>query len=369
MRTRVEADREYWSRTLTAGGVTTVPRWAAEPAPGTAWHGTPVPGTDEHEIPVPDDLTAALRALAAHRDLPVGTLLLAAHLKVLAVLSGEPEVVTGHSTGRSAEPLPCRTSVPAGSWHTLLTAARSAETEVLTHQDFPVEKLRRELGLTEPPYEIVSGPLEADADHADAGALHVRWTDRDGRLTLRLRHRTDVLDTAAAARLGGYHLTALRLMTADPDADHTRQSLLSAEERLEQLDTMAGPHRTLPDARAHELFEQRVRAHPQAVAAVHGQEEWTYDELNRRANRLARALLARGLGREGVVAVVTERTLDWPAAMLAVFKAGGVYLPIEPHFPAGRIAATLSRAGCRLHRRDARRGPLPAPHRGPHVGS
>ena len=74
----------------------------------------------------------------------------------------------------------------------------------------------------------------------------------------------------------------------------------------------------------------------------------TYRELNGRANRLARALLARGMGGEGVVAVVTERNLDWLAAVLAIFKAGGVYLPIEPHFPADRIAAMLSRAGCRL---------------------
>src|SRR5207342_3274557 len=55
-----------------------------------------------------------------------------------------------------------------------------------------------------------------------------------------------------------------------------------------------------------------------------------------------------GLRREGIVGVVTERNLDWMAAVLAIFKAGGVYLPIEPHFPAGRIAATLSRAGCEL---------------------
>ncbi len=59
-------------------------------------------------------------------------------------------------------------------------------------------------------------------------------------------------------------------------------------------------------------------------------------------------MLARGLRREGVVAVVTERNLDWMAAVLAIFKAGGVYLPIEPHFPADRIAITLSRAGCEL---------------------
>ena len=98
----------------------------------------------------------------------------------------------------------------------------------------------------------------------------------------------------------------------------------------------------------HELFEQRVRAHPDAIAAIRGDRQWTYAELNARANRLARALLARGLRREGVVAVVTERNLDWMAAVLAIFKAGGVYLPIEPHFPADRIARTLSRAGCEL---------------------
>ncbi len=79
-----------------------------------------------------------------------------------------------------------------------------------------------------------------------------------------------------------------------------------------------------------------------------GERSWTYGQLNARANQLGRALLARGLRREGVVAVATERTLDWMAAVIAIFKAGGVYLPIEPHLPAERIAATLSRAECRL---------------------
>ena len=113
-----------------------------------------------------------------------------------------------------------------------------------------------------------------------------------------------------------------------------------------QLEGLAGPRRELPDLRVHELFEQQVQAHPDAVAAVQGARQWTYRELNGRANRLARALLARGLGREAVVAVVTERNLDWLAAVLAVFKAGGVYLPIEPHFPADRVAAMLD--PCRL---------------------
>src|SRR6266496_1319234 len=111
---------------------------------------------------------------------------------------------------------------------------------------------------------------------------------------------------------------------------------------------LAGPSRKLPDRRVHEVFEDQARLRPDAIAAVHGSRQLTYGEVNARANRLAQALLARGLTREGVVGVVTERNLDWMTAVLAIFKAGGAYLPIEPHFPAERIARTLSRSGCRL---------------------
>ncbi|MFE9452188.1 amino acid adenylation domain-containing protein [Streptomyces sp. NPDC006739] len=338
MGTRVEAGREFWSRALTAGGITTVPRWTGEPVPGTA----------EHEVPAPDDLTEAVRELAERLEVPFTALLLAGHARVLASLSGEREVVTGYAAGARGGPLPCRLTIPPGTWRDLVSAARRAEADVLAHREFPVAELRRELGVAEPSYEVVFGPLGAVEPLLGEGVLDVRWSERDGRLTLRLGYRTDVLDAVSAARIAGYHLTALGLMTADVDAEHARQSLLSADEVREQLEGLAGPRRPLPDARAHELFEQRARACPRAVAAVHGERQWTYAELNGRANRLARALLARGLGPEDVVAVVTERRLDWLAATLAVFKAGGAYLPIEPHFPAGRIAATLSRAGCRL---------------------
>jgi amino acid adenylation domain-containing protein len=91
-----------------------------------------------------------------------------------------------------------------------------------------------------------------------------------------------------------------------------------------------------------------VRAQPDAVAAAHGDRHLTYGELNARANRLARALRDRGLTREGVVGVMTERNLDWLVAVLAVFKAGGAYLPIEPHFPPERIARMVSRSDCRI---------------------
>src|SRR5438094_611686 len=190
---------------------------------------------------------------------------------------------------------------------------------------------------------------------ARAGARHRRTRGEDSRRTRGggapaggRAGGAAQLDADGAARIAGYHLTALALIAADPDAEHTRQSLLSGEELHVQLHRLAGPRTKLPDCRVHDLFEERVRAHPDAIAAVHGDRQWTYRQLNGRANRLARALLARGLCREGVIAVVTERNLDWMAAVIAIFKAGGAYLPIEPHFPSDRIARTLSRAGCRL---------------------
>ncbi len=246
----------------------------------------------EHEARIPDELASALRRVARELGLSLSSVLLTAHAKVLEVLSGEHEMTSG-------------------SWREALLESARGEARLLSHK------------------------------------MSVDFLEHDN-LVLRLRYRTDLLDAERAARIAGYHLAALALIAGDPAAEHARQSLLSADELHFQLDSLAGPRRKLPNRRVHELFEERVRAHPDAVAAVHRDRQWTYLQLNGRANQLARALLARGLCREDVVAVVTERNLDWMAAVLAIFKAGGAYLPIEPHFPADRIATTLSRAGCRL---------------------
>src|SRR5947207_8988137 len=336
--TTADRGREFWRGVLLASGFTAVPRWTL----------VPVPGVGEHEARIPDELVAALRRLADELAASLSSVLLTAHAKVLAALSGEREVSTGYAAMEVRSPLLCRMTSESHSWRAMLLETNRAESELLSHKDFPVDDLRRELDLIKPLFETVFALTAGDgAELAEETVLRVGFVEHDG-LVLRLRYRTDVLDADCAARIAGYHVTALALIVADPDAEHARQSLLSAEELHFQINALGGPRRKLPDRRVHELFEERVRAHPDAIAAVHGNRQWTYRELNAHANRLARALLLRGLCREGVVAVVTERNLDWMAAVLAIFKAGGAYLPIEPHFPADRIARTLSRAGCRL---------------------
>jgi amino acid adenylation domain-containing protein len=336
--TATDTGRAFWVEVLSAGGSTTIPRWSLAPAAGTA----------ALEVTVADSTRVALRRLADRLAVPLGSVLLAAHVRVLSALSGEHEVVTGYVAGDGDRPLPCRISTDAGSWRALVRRTAAVEAGVLAHRHAPIEELRRELDTRGPSFETVFDPTGAGGDLPDGILLEVAPAHHGDRLAVRLRYRTDVLDADAAARFARYHRRALEQLAADPDAEPRQASLVSAEELRFQLEDLGGPHRALPDRPVHELIEERAAAQPDAVAVVCGNRQWTYAELNARANRLARAVLAHGVRREDVVAVVMERDLEWVAAVLAVYKSGGVYLPLEPHFPAGRIGKAISRAECRL---------------------
>ncbi|MFF9481593.1 amino acid adenylation domain-containing protein [Streptomyces sp. NPDC014733] len=331
-------DREYWRTVLTDAGHTAVPRWAP----------TPVPGIATHELALPAELMDRLDRWGGEHGVPRESILLAAHTRVLAALSGERQVTTGCTTAATGPALPCRLAATPVTWRELAQEAARVLTDLAAHRHCEIPRLAAELGLDTVPFEAEIDPYGHGGDPLGTSVLRLSVTRHGVGARLRTRHRTDALDAESAARIAGYHRTALTHFAADPEAPYGRLGLLSDSERRFQLDGLAGPHRPLPDRRFHELFEERVRTHPDAVAAVRGDRSLTYRELNDRANRLGHALLEQGLTREGVVAVVSERSLDWMAAVLAVFKAGGVYLPVEPHFPPDRIAAMLTRAGCAL---------------------
>ncbi|MET1035352.1 MAG: amino acid adenylation domain-containing protein [Arthrobacter sp.] len=334
-----EADRDFWRGMLAGGGLTAIPRWTLDPRPGL----------DEHREDIPDDLVRTLRRLADNLETSLDAVLLTAHAKVLATLAGEREVVTGYVAVRGRDPLPCRLTTEPVSWRALLASVGRLERDLRWHlenaeHEVPIDGIRRELGLSGPVFETVLDPWDALGEPAEGTVLRLALSHDASGTRLRLRYRTDALDAPAAARIAGYHVTALKAIAADPDAEHARVCLLAPEELRLQLEELAGPRRELPDLRVHEMFEQRTESDPEEVAAVHGDSRLTYRELNARANRLGRALLARGLDREAVVTVVMERNLDWMVTVLAIWKAGLAYLPLEPHFPPGRMATAISRA-------------------------
>src|SRR2546426_6121464 len=143
--TTAERGREFWRGVLLAGGFTALPRWTLEP----------VPGVGEHEATIPGELVAALRRLADELAVPLSSVLLTAHAKVLSVLSGEREVSTGYAAVDGSPPLPCRMTTEPHSWRGVLLETHRAEGELRAHAGFPVDDLRRELGLTKPLFETV----------------------------------------------------------------------------------------------------------------------------------------------------------------------------------------------------------------------
>ncbi|MDF2650784.1 MAG: hypothetical protein K0Q73_6589, partial [Paenibacillus sp.] len=98
----------------------------------------------------------------------------------------------------------------------------------------------------------------------------------------------------------------------------------------------------------HALFEKQAEITPDQTAIVCGDLSMTYRELNERANRLARVLKEKGVGKDRMVAIMTERSLEMPVGLLAILKAGGAYVPCDPEYPAERIRFLLEDSGAQL---------------------
>ncbi|MER7780677.1 amino acid adenylation domain-containing protein, partial [Streptomyces sp. NPDC096191] len=146
-----------------------------------------------------------------------------------------------------------------------------------------------------------------------------------------------------------------------PEGPLREIALLSGAEREQMLAGWNDTATRVSDTTLAQLFAEQVARDPGAVAVVCGDERLSYGELDERANRLAKVLVRRGVGPESVVAVMLERSVELVAGLLAVWKAGAAYLPVDPGYPSERLAFTLSdaRPSCVLTTR-AHAGELPA---------
>ncbi|WP_051806095.1 non-ribosomal peptide synthetase [Streptomyces sp. NRRL F-2747] len=348
---------------------------------------------------LPDELLRGLHRTALAERATLLTVVLAAFTALMSRYTGQDDVVLGSVFSGRTRPeienligffsntLVLRTSTEGDpTFRELLR--RTGETVMGAHfnQDLPFGTLVDELAPERDPSrnplfqtcftlqhaaaaEAEAGGLSAEPYPADPGTarfdLAVQLTEVPGQgLRLWAEYSTELFDTDRIERLFGHYARLLRAVTENPELRLSELPLLTDAEHEQLVRGWNDTARThgSEELCLHQLFESAADAHPDAVAVVYEGEALTYRELDERADRLARALRAQGVGPESVVGVLARRGPALPVAFLAVHKAGGGYLPLDPDHPAARWELLLEEAGARTAVTTADlAGELPAP--------
>ncbi|HKV40956.1 MAG TPA: amino acid adenylation domain-containing protein, partial [Blastocatellia bacterium] len=195
--------------------------------------------------------------------------------------------------------------------------------------------------LTASPVESHTGTSKFD--------LILSFADSEQGLTASFEYRRDLFDAGTIERMLGHLEVLLGALAAGFDGGIGSLPLLSEAETNQLLEEWNDTSAGYPADRCiHQMFEEQAALKPDRVAVVFEDEQLTYFELNRRANRLAHYLRGRGVGVETCVGLCVERSLAMAIALLGIMKAGGAYLPLDPDYPTERLAYMISDSGAAL---------------------
>ncbi|PPK71873.1 amino acid adenylation domain-containing protein/thioester reductase-like protein, partial [Methylobacter tundripaludum] len=323
--------------------------------------------------------TAGLRKLSRDADTTLFTTLLAAFQVLLARYSGQDDIVVGSPIANrnclETEPLigffvntlalradlsgnPSFSQVLAQVKHTTLLAQ--------DHQDLPFERLVEELqvernlsynpivqivfalqaakttGFALPGLEVSSFEFAEPSVRMDL-ELHL-WEQAEG-IVGGCSYAADLFDATTIARLMGHFYTLLDGIIADPERPILGLALLDESESRQILVDWNRTAADLPkDLCLHQLFEQQAAHTPDQAAVVFAGQSLSYRQLDRRANQLAHHLQSLGVVPDSLVGICVERSADMVVGILAIHKAGGAYLPLDPAYPPERLAYMLEDA-------------------------
>lgn len=364
-------DREFWATTIGRYDKLELPEgWASQ-------------GRDEKAtiIDVPwADLAPGLRRLATTAGASMKSVLHAAHLKAISIVTGRrrffgglvcngrPEVLRGDEVfGMYLNTVPFAADVTAATWRTLVADVFAGEAKLWPHRRYPMPAMRREWSPGGPLVDVAFGYLDfhvldwkADAvgmvDDFSPSELPLEvWTFPG---LLRLGGRPSRISRENLELLGRTYRHVLEAMAADPHAG-TDISLTTADHD-HALRAGGDSARDYPtDELVHQLVERQARSTPDAVAIRQASHTLTYAELDAAANRLAHRLRALGAGPGTLVGLFLTRSPDLVVGMLATLRAGAAFLPLDPAYPAERLRYLITDAevGLLLTEPDL---PLPA---------
>ncbi|MFI6541693.1 amino acid adenylation domain-containing protein [Streptomyces prunicolor] len=376
------AQEEYWRRALhDAPPVLELPTDRPRPTEQQYEGG-------RAEFSLDADVTAGLRALARQHGATPFVAVLAGWAILLSRLSGQEDIVVGSPFANRRGPgaagligflvnsLPLRIDLSGSlTVSEALARTRAVVREALAHQDLPFERIvqlvnpprsasrtplfqtmlawvpeRRDLlhlpGVEAEPLPIAHAPAKFD--------LAVSATESDGRITGYLDYATALIDHTTAERWAGHLRHLLTDMARHPERDVRALELMDPQERRREIldggATQPETSGSVPHTASGlvELFEIHVRERPAQTAVVDRDGSLDYAALDRRANHLAHALVARSVRPGDVVGLHAKRSRDLAVGILGILKAGAAYLPLDPGQPAERLAHMVEDAACPL---------------------
>ncbi|MBW4508480.1 MAG: amino acid adenylation domain-containing protein [Scytonematopsis contorta HA4267-MV1] len=335
--------------------------------------------SSSEEFQLDRELTQKLKTISQQSGTTLFMTLLAAYVTLLSRYTGQEDIVVGspiaNRNRNEIEPLigffvnmlVLRTQLHGNpTFLELLERVREMTLGAYDHQDLPFEKLVEELqperSLSYTPLFQVMFMLEpASVEEMEMPGLSITslglesfTTTDDLLLSMEesedglaggLTYNSTLFDASTIKRMVEHFQALLESIVTDPRQPVAQLAMLSAAERHQLLvewndsDTEYPLEQCFP-----QLFEQQAARTPEAIAVVFENQQLTYHELNARANRWARYLLEKGVGAETIVALFCERNIDFLTAILAVFKAGGAYLPLNPNHPSERIQQVLDQS-------------------------
>jgi amino acid adenylation domain-containing protein len=242
----------------------------------------------------------------------------------------------------------------------LLQEVREVTLGGYAHQDLPFERLVEELqpgrNLSHNPLfqvmfilqnastqvlhlpELTLELLKAEKNTANFD-LTLSLTETEAGLKGDLEYNTDIFDAARINRMLGHFQVLLEGIVTNPEQRLAKLPLLTRNEQNQLLIEWNKTQTDYPQHLCiHQLFEAQVEKTPDAVAVVFENEYLTYQELNQRANQLAHYLQKLGVGKEVLVGICVERSLEMIIGILSIVKAGGAYVPLDPAYPQERLA-------------------------------
>ncbi|GGG86317.1 hypothetical protein GCM10011585_32780 [Edaphobacter dinghuensis] len=370
---RLEKQVTYWKKTLSdAPPLLELPTDRPRP-PQQSFAGAQL------TVRIDAELTKALKALSAKHGATLFMTLLTAWAAVLSRLSGQDDLVIGtpvanrrhvqveNLIGFFVNTLALRIDLSGNpTVEQLLLRVRTATLEAQDHQDLPFEQVveiinppRRldrapifqvMLVSQEEPGSLLSIPnLELQVDDLSAYTakfdLELDISEEGDEVVGTLRYSTLLFDELTMKRHAAYLYTILGRMVADSGQVVGSIDLLSPEESHLLVVTQNETAVPYPkDSCIHQLIEEQARTTPEAIAVVIGDRFLSYAELNRQANCLAHYLIEQGVRPDDRVAVCIDRGLSLIVGLLAVLKAGGAYMPLDPGYPSDRLAYVLADA-------------------------